>query len=89
VLVDASATVRPEAMRRLRELLTDGVRAPLYGDGSELARGTARALAIAFVLQAGAHHPHATRRAAPGPHMPRDRNGSGPVATRPRRTPFV
>ncbi len=77
------------AMRRLRELLTDGASSPLYGDSPERVRGTARELAIAFVFQANTHHPHATARAVPGPHLPRDRNGSGPVATRPRRAPSL
>jgi RecB family exonuclease len=62
VLVDESARVRPEAMRRLREFLSDGAQSPLYGDSPEQARRTAREIAVAFVVPAAAHSTH--RRAA-------------------------
>ena len=55
VLVDEGATVGPEAMRRLREFLTDGARSPLYRDDVEQARRTAAELAVAFVVPAHAH----------------------------------
>jgi hypothetical protein len=61
VLADDTATVRPEAMRRLREFLTDGVGSPLYGDDAELARRTAHELAVAFVVPA---HDHRVKPAA-------------------------
>jgi hypothetical protein len=54
VLLDDAATVRPEAMVRLRAFLTDGARSPLYGDRPEHARRAARELAVAFVVPAHA-----------------------------------
>jgi hypothetical protein len=61
VLADDTATVRPEAMRRLREFLTDGVRSPLYRADVEQARRTAHELAVAFVVPA---HDHRVKPAA-------------------------
>ena len=52
VLVDGTATVRPEAMRRLRAFLTDGTRSPLYRDDPERAQRAAHELAAAFVVSA-------------------------------------
>jgi hypothetical protein len=53
VLVDDSAVVRPEAMRRLRAFMTDGALSPLYRDEPEHARRTAREIAVAFAFFAG------------------------------------
>jgi hypothetical protein len=55
VLADQTTTVRPEAVRRLREFLTDGARSPLFHDDAEQARRRAREIAAAFVVPAGAH----------------------------------
>ncbi len=55
VLIDDTAVVRPEAMRRLRTFLTDGACSPFYRDDPEPARRTAHELAIAFVVPAHAH----------------------------------
>ncbi len=52
VLADPSAEVRPEAMRRLRDYITDGTRSPLVRGELEAARRFARELAIAFALVA-------------------------------------
>jgi hypothetical protein len=52
VLVDPTAAVRPETMRRLREFITDGSRSPLVRGELEPARRTAEELAIAFTLNA-------------------------------------
>jgi hypothetical protein len=54
VLRDEAATVRPEAMRRLRAFLTDGARSPLYRDDPEHALRVAHELAVAFVVPARA-----------------------------------
>jgi hypothetical protein len=54
VLVDETAAVRPEAMRRLRTFLTDGAGSPLYHGDPEQARRTAHELAAAFVIPAHA-----------------------------------
>ncbi len=59
VLVDPSAQVRPEAMRRLRDLVTDGSRSPLIRGELEAARRVAEELAIAFTLNAHSAAPHA------------------------------
>lgn len=59
VLDDSSAPVRPEAMRRLRDFLTDGARSPLYRNDPEVARRVAHEIASAFVV------PGATRDATP------------------------
>jgi hypothetical protein len=58
VLVDESATVRPEAMRRLEEFLTDGTRSPLYRESPEQARRAAREISAAFVVPARARATH-------------------------------
>lgn len=55
VLVDEQAIVRPEAMARLREFLTDGSRSPLYHDDPEAARRLAHELASAFVVPASSY----------------------------------
>jgi hypothetical protein len=55
VLIDETATIHPEAMQRLRELLTDGARSPLYRDDPAYARQVAHELAVAFVVPAHAH----------------------------------
>jgi hypothetical protein len=55
VLLDDTAVVRPEAMRRLRSFLTDGTSSPLFGSDPEQARRVAHELAVAFVVPAGAH----------------------------------
>ena len=55
VLVDDQATVKPEAMARLREFLTDGSRSPLYHDDPEAPRRVAHELASAFVVPAASH----------------------------------
>lgn len=60
VLIDHTAIVRPEAMRRLREFLTDGARSPLYRDDAEHARQVAHELAVAFVVPAGTRATKAT-----------------------------
>jgi hypothetical protein len=52
VLVDPSAEVRPEAMRPLRDFITDGSRSPLIRGELEPARRVADELAITFVLNA-------------------------------------
>jgi hypothetical protein len=52
ILVDPSAEVRPEAMRRLRDFITDGSRSPLIRGELEAARRVAEELAIAFTLNA-------------------------------------
>jgi hypothetical protein len=54
VLLDPTAAVRPEAMRRLRAFLTDGGRSRLYRDDPEAARRAAREIAAAFVVPAHA-----------------------------------
>ena len=54
VLVDDTATVTPETMRRLRAFLTDGAGSPLYRDDPARTRQRARELAIAFVVPAHA-----------------------------------
>jgi hypothetical protein len=58
VLVDPSADVRPETMRRLRDLITDGSRSPLIRGELEPARRVAAELAVAFAVNAhsGATH---------------------------------
>jgi hypothetical protein len=55
VLIDDTAVVQPETMRRLRAFLTDGARSPFYRDDAERARRAARELAVAFVVPAHAH----------------------------------
>ena len=52
LLVDPSAEVRPEAMRRLRDFITDGSRSPLIRGEPEAARRVAEELAIAFTPNA-------------------------------------
>jgi hypothetical protein len=52
VLVDPSAEVRPEAMRRLRDFITDGTRSPLVRGELEPARRVAHELALMFVTDA-------------------------------------
>jgi hypothetical protein len=52
VLVDPSAEVRPEAMRRLRDFITDGTRSPLVRGELEPARRVAHELALTFVIDA-------------------------------------
>jgi hypothetical protein len=59
VLEDSSAPIRPEAVRRLREFLTDGAGSPLYGNDAHVARRVAHEIATAFVV------PLAARSAAP------------------------
>ena len=54
MLLDGTATVRPEAMRRLRVFLTDGARSPLYRDDPARAHRAAHELAVAFVVPAHA-----------------------------------
>jgi hypothetical protein len=54
VLIDETAAVQPEAMRRLRAFLTDGARSPFYREDAERARRAARELAVAFVVPAHA-----------------------------------
>jgi hypothetical protein len=54
VLRDPTARVRPEAMRRLRDFLTDAG-SPLYRDAPDAAHRTAREIAAAFVVPAHAH----------------------------------
>jgi hypothetical protein len=61
VLVDEQAIVRPEAMARLREFLTDGSRSPLYHDDPEAARRLAHELASAFVVPASSYATKAAR----------------------------
>jgi hypothetical protein len=68
VLIDDTAAVKSSAMKRLRVFLTDGARSPFYGDNAELARRTAREIAVAFVVPAHAHPAKsdgASRRRAP------------------------
>jgi hypothetical protein len=54
VLRDPTARVRPEAMRRLQDFLTDAG-SPLYRDRPDAANRTARELVSAFVVPAHAH----------------------------------
>ena len=54
ILCDETASVRPAAMRRLRDFLTDGASSPFYGDEPRQAGFTARELAVAFVVPAHA-----------------------------------
>jgi hypothetical protein len=54
VLTDETAAVRPEAMHRLREYLTDGGSSPLYRDDPEAARRAAHELEVAFTVPAHA-----------------------------------
>jgi hypothetical protein len=71
VLADRTATVRPEAMRRLREFLTDGASSPLYGRDAEQARRAARELAVAFVVSAhGAGEKPMSPLVESGQHVP-------------------
>jgi hypothetical protein len=72
VLIDDTATVRPEAMRRLREFLTDGASSPLYRDDPEQARRVARELAAAFVVPAHADTrlPSSVAPVAPATRVP-------------------
>jgi hypothetical protein len=68
VLIDDTAVVQPETMRRLRTFLTDGARSPFYRDDAERARRAAHELAIAFVVPAHAQPAKpdgASRRRAP------------------------
>jgi hypothetical protein len=51
-LLDDTVAVRPEAMARLRDFMTDGGRSPLYRDDPEAARRAAHELASAFVVPA-------------------------------------
>jgi hypothetical protein len=59
VLEDSAAPVRPEAMRRLRDFLTDGASSPFYGDDPLVAGRVGHEIARAFVV------PAATRDATP------------------------
>jgi hypothetical protein len=52
VLEDSAAFVRPEAMRRLRDFLTDGAASPFYGDDPLVAGRVAHEIASAFVVPA-------------------------------------
>jgi hypothetical protein len=52
VLVDPAAEVRPEAMRRLRDFITDGTRSPLIRGELEPARRVAHEPALTFVTDA-------------------------------------
>ncbi len=52
VLIEQATPVRPEAMARLREFMTDGGTSPLYRGDAEAARRAAHELASAFVVQA-------------------------------------
>jgi hypothetical protein len=52
VLEDSAAPVRPEAMRRLRDFLTDGASSPFYGDDPLVAGRVAHEIARAFVVPA-------------------------------------
>jgi hypothetical protein len=52
VLADQSAEVRPETMRRLRDLITDGTRSPLVRGELEAAHRAAQELALTFVFDA-------------------------------------
>jgi hypothetical protein len=63
VLDDSSAPVRPEAMRRLRDFLTDGAGSPLYRDDPEVARRVAHEIASAFVVPAATRDATASQAA--------------------------
>jgi hypothetical protein len=52
VLADDAATVRSEAMRRLRAFMTDGATSPFYGVQPEHARRAGREIAAAFRVPA-------------------------------------
>ena len=52
VLANPSAEVRPEAMRRLRDFITDGTRSPLVRGELEAAQRVAQELAITFAIDA-------------------------------------
>jgi hypothetical protein len=65
VLEDSAAHVRPEAMRRLRDFLTDGASSPFYGDDPLVAGRVGHEIASAFVVPAAprdATLSHAERR---------------------------
>ena len=64
VLVEQETTVRPEAMARLRQFLTDGAASPLHRDDALAARRAAHEIASAFVVPAAVHVPAPAREHA-------------------------